>query len=88
MKEKESERKEEKETMNRENERTEYKLLGPNGKLPDSLIKEVITFVNSDGGEIYVGIADDGTIIGVDNPDSTMNRITNTIRDNIRPEML
>lgn len=48
--------------MNRENERMEYKLLGTNGKLPDSLIKEVVAFVNSDGGEIYVGIADDGAI--------------------------
>ena len=74
--------------MNKENERTEYKLLGPNGKLPDSLIKEVVAFVNGDGGEIYIGIADDGTIIGVDNPDETMNKITSTIRDNIRPEML
>ena len=88
VKEKERERKEGKEPMNRESERTEYKLLGPNGKLPDSLIKEVVAFINSDGGEIYVGIADDGTIIGVENPDDTMNRITSTIRDNIRPEML
>ena len=74
--------------MNKENERTEYKLLGPKGKLPDSLIKDVVAFANSDGGEIYVGIADNGTIFGVDNPDDAMNRITNTIRDNIRPEML
>ena len=74
--------------MNKENERTEYKLLGPKGKLPDSLIKEVVAFANSDGGEIYVGIADNGTIFGVDNPDDAMNRITSTIRDNIRPEML
>lgn len=74
--------------MNRENEKTEYKLIGQNGKLPDSLIKEVVAFVNSDGGEIYVGIADDGTIVGVENPNDTMGRITSTIRDNVRPEML
>ena len=50
--------------MNKENERTEYKLLGPKGKLPDSLIKEVVAFANSDGGEIYVGIADNEKVQG------------------------
>lgn len=74
--------------MNKENENIEYKLLGPGGKLPDSLIKEVAAFVNSNGGEIYIGIADDGKVVGVEDHDDAEGRITSSIRDNIRPEML
>lgn len=29
--------------------------------------KEVIAFANTNGGEIYIGIDDDGTPIGLDN---------------------
>ena len=33
----------------------------------NDLYKEVIAFVNTSGGTIYVGINDDGSICGVDN---------------------
>ena len=49
--------------------------------------KEIIAFANSDGGEIYVGVAKDGTIVGVNNVESEMERISNMIRDGIKPDL-
>jgi ATP-dependent DNA helicase RecG len=38
--------------------------------LNDSLEKEVVGFLNySEGGEIYIGIADDGVVSGVQDSD-------------------
>jgi len=71
-----------------EDEKTEYKLLTPEGRVPESFIKCVTAFLNSDGGKVYIGIADDGTIIGVTDTDDVQNRISSMLRDSIRPEML
>lgn len=49
--------------------------------------KEIIAFANADGGEIYVGVARDGSITGVQNPESEMEKIGNMIRDGIRPDL-
>lgn len=54
----------------------------------DDIKKTVIAFANGDGGKIYVGIADDGEVIGVDNPDKVMNKITNSCIDNISPDIV
>ncbi|WP_333559256.1 ATP-binding protein [Eubacterium sp. AF05-24] len=32
------------------------------------LKKEIIAFANCQGGNLYIGVKDDGTIIGLDNP--------------------
>jgi ATP-dependent DNA helicase RecG len=40
-------------------------------ELTDSLEKEVVTFLNyREGGSIYIGIADDGTVVGVPDCDA------------------
>lgn len=57
------------------------------GKLPESISKEVCAFVNTEGGELYVGVANDGSIVGVDNVDDTMTRLSNTLRDTILPDV-
>ena len=49
--------------------------------------KEIIAFANTDGGNIYVGVSKNGEIIGVDNPESEMEKISNMIRDGIRPDL-
>lgn len=49
--------------------------------------KEVIAFANTDGGEIYVGVARDGSITGVENAEAEMERISNMIRDGIKPDL-
>ena len=53
----------------------------------ENLKYEVIAFANTDGGTIYIGIEDDGTVIGIENIDKTMLSVTNMIRDSIHPDV-
>lgn len=50
--------------------------------------KEIVAFANTDGGEIYVGVASDGSIIGVDYAEQEMERISNMIHDGIHPDLI
>ncbi|MGJ0777636.1 AlbA family DNA-binding domain-containing protein [Faecalicoccus pleomorphus] len=45
------------------------------------------TFANWDGGKLYIGAKDDGTVIGVDNPDSVSLQISNIVRDIIKSDL-
>ena len=47
----------------------------------------VVAFANTDGGKIYIGVDDDGHSCGVSEPDKVMLRVTNMIRDVIRPDV-
>lgn len=51
------------------------------------LKKEVIAFSNTNGGTIYVGIADDGQVLGLEDVDSTSLQISNAIRQGIKPDV-
>ncbi len=53
--------------------------------LNDSLEKEVIGFLNTLGGTIFLGIKDDGTICGVDDIDKVILKIADRIKNNILP---
>ena len=53
----------------------------------DDIKYAVVAFANTDGGKIYVGINDDGSVYGVGSTDATILRITNMIRDSIRPDV-
>ena len=53
----------------------------------DDIKYTIVAFANTDGGKLYIGMEDDGCIRGVDDPDGTMLRITNMIRDAIRPDV-
>ncbi len=53
----------------------------------DNIKKTVIAFANTEGGKIYIGIEDDGEIIGVKDADDTMLQITNSIRSSILPDV-
>ena len=52
----------------------------------EDIKKEVIAFVNSAGGKLYIGVADDGTVIGVDNADEVTQQVANMVRDAIKPD--
>lgn len=41
----------------------------------------MIAFANCEGGKLYIGVQDDGTVIGLDNPDETALQVSNMIRD-------
>ncbi len=49
--------------------------------------KEVIAFANTDGGEIYVGVTNQGKVVGVKDVESDMERISSMIRDGIKPDL-
>lgn len=53
----------------------------------DAIKKEIIAFANCNGGKLYVGVRDDGTVIGLDNPDETALQISNMVRDAIKPDV-
>ncbi len=53
----------------------------------DDIRKTVIAFANTDGGTIYVGIENNGEIIGVTDVDGEMLKISNMIRDAIKPDI-
>jgi len=57
-------------------------------KLTDNLEKEVVAFLNANGGKIYIGIRNDGTIAGVENPDEMQLQINNRLINNIRPGIM
>ena len=67
-----------------ESNRIEYKL-----KLTDNLEKEVIAFLNSnEGGVIYIGIEDKGTVIGINDSDTLQLKIKDRLKHNIMPSCL
>ena len=53
----------------------------------DEIKKEIIAFANCDGGKLYIGVQDDGTVVGVDDPDGVSLQISNMVRDAIKPDV-
>lgn len=47
----------------------------------------VLAFANTEGGTLYIGVNDDGSVEGVENPDAVMLQVMNMIRDTIRPDI-
>ena len=67
-----------------ENSTTEFKR-----QLNDALEKEVVAFLNSaKGGDIYIGVDDDGDVVGVVDSDALMLVISDRIKNNIQPTCL
>lgn len=67
-----------------EDSRNEFKEI-----LNDKLEKEIIGFLTANGGNLYIGIKDDGTIIGLnDNLDKLQLAIKDRIKNNIEPSTL
>ncbi len=66
-----------------ENITTEFKEIYVN-----DVKKEVIAFANTDGGTLYIGISDDGKVIGLDNPDFVMQQTANALKDGIKPDVM
>lgn len=53
----------------------------------DDIKKEIVAFANSDGGTLYVGVRDDGEVVGLDDPDGATLQISNMARDAIKPDV-
>jgi ATP-dependent DNA helicase RecG len=50
------------------------------------IIKEIIAFLNTKGGHIYIGVEDNGDVLGIDDIDKVMNQLSGVIHDSIRPD--
>lgn len=48
-------------------------------KYTDQIVKEIVAFINADGGKIYIGINDDGTICGTQKIDESLRSISDII---------
>lgn len=67
-----------------ESNRVEFKTI-----LNDRFERSVVAFLNAmDGGELYAGVADDGSVIGIENVDDVQLRIYERIQTNICPAAL
>lgn len=65
-----------------ENRTTEFKR-----EYIDDIKYTIVAFANTDGGKVYIGINNNGDVVGVQNVDDTMLRVTNMIRDTVRPDV-
>ena len=65
-----------------ETEKTELKQ-----KFNDILPKEIVAFLNTDGGSIYIGVNDDGTVCGVQNLDESLKRVADILENQILPDL-
>ena len=65
-----------------ENLNTEFKR-----EYTEEVKKTIVAFANTSGGTAYIGIDDDGTVVGVDKPDDTMLQVTNMARLGIKPDV-
>ena len=55
---------------------------------PEGVLRTVVAFANSAGGRLVIGVADDRSVVGVDDPVTAEMRLANLIADSIRPQLL
>ena len=53
----------------------------------DDIKNEAVAMANCSGGTIYVGVSDNGEVVGIDNPDAVIQRISNALRDCVKPDI-
>ena len=66
---------------------TENKTIEFKREYVDDIKNTIIAFANCDGGTLFIGVNDDGSVCGVDDVDGTMLRIINATRDAVRPDV-
>ncbi|MBQ9274170.1 MAG: putative DNA binding domain-containing protein [Succinivibrio sp.] len=63
-----------------ETDKTELKV-----RYSNTICKEIVAFLNTEGGQIIIGVADDGEVVGVENLDDTMQKISDVVTAQIEP---
>ena len=66
----------------RESQTVEFKR-----EVTDRFCREVVAFANTEGGRIYIGVDDDGTVVGLENPDGVMCRIAGMLEADVEPDI-
>lgn len=65
-----------------ENEKLELKSI-----FTTDIKKEVIAFTNTKGGVLYIGVNDQGEVIGLQQPDEVSLQLSSSLREGIRPDV-
>lgn len=65
----------------------EYKNTEFKREYVEDIKKTLVAFANTDGGNLYIGIDDDGNAVEVNNIDGVMLQVSNVIRDAIKPDL-
>jgi ATP-dependent DNA helicase RecG len=68
--------------MKIENKNNEFKR-----EYVDDIKKTVIAFANTEGGELLIGVDDEGNALGLHDAQDVLQRTLNAIRDTIRPDV-
>lgn len=51
------------------------------------ICKEVVAFANTKGGTVYIGVRDDGQVVGIQNADKVILQVNHMVRDSIKPDV-
>jgi ATP-dependent DNA helicase RecG len=54
-------------------------------KYTDGIVREIVSFLNGAGGTIYIGIKDNGDVVGVEKVDEVLRKISDVITTQIEP---
>ncbi|MCD8331316.1 MAG: putative DNA binding domain-containing protein [Oscillospiraceae bacterium] len=65
----------------------ESELVELKSELVGDICKEVIAFANTKGGTLYIGVANDGSVVGVQNADKVTLQINSMVQDSIKPDV-
>lgn len=63
-----------------ESEKVELK-----SKYTETIARSVVAFLNTEGGQIFIGVDDQGNIVGVQNVDETLQKLSDLITCQIEP---
>ena len=68
--------------MYNEDQKTELKV-----ELTKDIKKEIVAFANTNDGTIYIGIDDDGKIVGLTNAEKDLEALSGMIREGIKSDL-
>ena len=63
----------------------ESEMLELKTKYTEGIAKEIVSFLNAEGGTILIGVEDDGAVIGVEHVDEVLRKISDVITSQIEP---
>ena len=64
------------------------KLNGTKKKDGEPIKKTIVAFANTAGGDLYIGIDDDGNVVGITDISKIEERLASLIRDNVSPSLV
>ena len=54
-------------------------------KFSDTICKDLVAFLNTNGGDLIIGVNDNGNVVGVNSIDETSKKVSDIITDQIEP---